>query len=392
MEAIQVREGIYWVGGIDWDLRDFHGYKVPRGTTYNAYLVMDEKITLLDTVKYYMVPEMMDRISSIVDPAKIDCVISNHVEMDHSGGLPGLMKLLPGAALYTTPQGQRGLKAHYPGDWNYQVVKSGDSLDLGKRSIHFVQTPMVHWPDNMVSYMPEEKILFSNDAFGQHIASFQRFDDQLPLEVILEQAQSYYANIVMPFGSQVTKALKAASGLEIEVIAPSHGIIWRSHLPAILEKYQQWAGYQVEERAVIVYDTMWGSTRLIAGALQDAFEGEGIPVTLKSLKSNHISEVMPDILTARYVCVGSPTLNNNLFPTVASFLTYLKGLAPKNKVGLAFGSYGWSGQSVGQVEEVLQEAGFEIMDMVRIPYIPDRATLEGIKEQVKGSLGQLQGK
>ncbi len=386
MKPVQVKDNIYWVGGIDWDLRDFHGYITQRGTTYNSYLVMDEKITLIDTVKHYLFDEMMARISQVVDPAKIDYIISNHVEMDHSGGLPELMKVAKNAELFTSPNGEKGLKAHYKEDWNFTVVKSGDSINLGKRSVHFLQTPMVHWPDNMVSYMPEEKILFSNDAFGQHIASGERFDDQLPLDIIIEEAQKYYANIVLPYGAQVQKALEAASKLEIETICPSHGVIWRSEIPAILKEYVKWAGNETRETAVIIYDTMWNSTKQIAYAVQSAFENKGIKTQMRSLKSTHISDIMTDVITAKYICVGSPTLNNGILPSVSAFLTYMKGLSPKNRTGLAFGSYGWSGESVGIVEEILKSCKFDMLDNIRIKYVPDEEDLQEAANQLMKSI------
>lgn len=382
MKPVLVKDNIYWVGGIDWDVRDFHGYKTQRGSTYNAYLVMDEKITLIDTVKHYLFDEMMARISQVVDPSKIDYIISNHVEMDHSGSLPELMKVAKNARLYTSPNGEKGLKAHFKEDWEFNVVKSGDSLSLGKRSLSFVQTPMVHWPDNMVSYMPEEKILFSNDAFGQHIASSERFDDQLPLDIVIEEAQKYYANIVLPYGAQVQKALEAASGLEIETICPSHGLIWRSKIPAILKEYVKWAGNETQEKAVIIYDTMWDSTKKIAYAVQSAFESKGISTQMRSLKSTHISDIMTDVITSKYICVGSPTLNNGILPSVSAFLTYMKGLSPKNRVGLAFGSYGWSGESVGVVEEILKICKFEMLDNIRIRYVPGEKDLQEVTDQL----------
>ncbi|MEL7565162.1 MAG: FprA family A-type flavoprotein [Dehalobacterium sp.] len=383
MKAVKLKENIYWVGGIDWDIRSFHGYLTPRGTTYNAYLIIDDKITLIDTVKHYLFNEMLSRISSIIDPARIDYVVSNHVEMDHSGALPRIMEVAPKAKIITSPNGEKGLKAHYQGEWSYNVVKSGDSLNLGNRNLTFVQTPMVHWPDNMVTYLGEEKILFSNDAFGQHIATSERFDDQIGLDILLEETGKYYANIVLPYGSQVQKALEAVSTLDIEIIAPSHGIIWRSQIPTILKEYHKWASNETENKAVIVYDTMWGSTEKMAYALENAFEAKGISTRMMNLKVNDISEVMTEVLTAKYICVGSPTLNNNMLPTVAAFLTYLKGLAPKNRTGLAFGSFGWGGQSVGQVEEVLKGAGFELMEQVKLPYIPGKDQLEEITGKIE---------
>lgn len=383
MKAIQIRENIYWVGAIDWDIRSFHGYQTPRGTTYNAYLIIDEKITLVDTVKYYLFDEMVSRISDIIDPAQINYVISNHVEMDHSGGLPRLMELAPEAKIFTSPNGEKGLKAHFKGNWDFNIVKSGETLSLGERSLTFVHTPMVHWPDNMVSYMPEEKILFSNDAFGQHIASSERFDDQIPLNIILEEASAYFANIVLPYGGNVQKALQAVSGLDIDIIAPSHGIVWRSHIESIFKEYKKWSANETDNKAIIVYDSMWHSTEKIAYAIQEGFENKGISTKMMNLKTNDISVIMTQALSAKYICVGSPTLNNNMLPTVAAFLCYLKGLAPKKRIGLAFGSYGWGGQSVGQVEETLKNCGFELMEQVRIQYIPDNDQLREVSKKIE---------
>ena len=260
MEKVELKPGIYWVGGIDWTIRNFHGYTTNRGTTYNAYLIVDEKIALVDTVKHYLFDEMLDRIREIIDPTKIDYIISNHVEMDHSGSLEKMLKQAPNAEILTSPQGEKGLRRHYKKDWNFRVVKTGDVLELGKRTLHFVQIPMVHWPDSMVTYIPEEKLLLPNDAFGQHLATPERFDDELEWGILREEASKYYANIVLPYGDQVKKALDALGGLDIDMIAPSHGIIWRMHIPNILAEYQKWCTHQTEKRAVIIYDTMWGST------------------------------------------------------------------------------------------------------------------------------------
>ncbi|PID27658.1 MAG: MBL fold metallo-hydrolase [Candidatus Cloacimonadota bacterium] len=382
MKAIKITENIYWVGAVDWDLRNFHGYLTQRGSTYNSYLIIDEKITLIDNVKSYMYDEMIERISSVTDPSNIEIVIQNHVEMDHSGTLPKLMELIPDAEIYTSPNGEKGLKAHYRKDWNFHAVTSNEVLKLGKYSINFQLTPMVHWPDNMISYCPEAKLLFSNDAFGQHIASSERFDDEYDIGVVMTEAKKYYANIVLPFGMQVMKALDVAANLEIDVIAPSHGVIWRKNIPEIIRAYENWATHQTDEKAVIIYDTMWGSTEKIASAIKDAFDEKGIKTVVFNVRFNHISDIMTELINAKYICVGSPTLNNNMLPTVASFLTYLKGLAPKNRKALAFGSYGWGGQSVGLVEEDLKKCKFDIMDKVRLQYIPAHEDLLKVKKQI----------
>jgi len=389
MDPIQIKKDIYWVGAIDWTLRNFHGYTTYKGSTYNAYLIMDEKITLIDTVKAAFADELLERVSKIVDPAKIDYLVSNHVEMDHSGSIPKVMAAAPNAKLITSaPQGIKGLTAHY-GAYDYTGVKTGDSLSLGKRTLQFVTTPMLHWPDNMVCYCPEEKLLFSNDAFGEHLATSERFDDELELYEIMEQAQKYYGNIVMPYASAVRTAFSAVSGLEIDIIAPSHGIIWRSHIADILAKYQKWSGGEPEKKALVVFDSMWHSTEKMAKVITEAFISAGVDARYIDLKDTHISDVMTDVVDARYICVGSPTLNNNMLPTVSAFLTYLKGLSPKRRKAMAFGSYGWGGQSVGQVEDALKDCGFELLtDKIRVNYIPSEETLQEIARKIKEAIAQ----
>ncbi len=382
MKAIEIKKGIYWVGGIDWDLRNFHGYLTQRGSTYNSYLIIDDKITLIDNVKYHLTDELIARISAIIDPSKIDYIIQNHIEMDHTGSIPEIKKLCRNAKLFASPKGVEGLQKHFKQNWDFQIVKSGDVLNLGKRNLHFVQTPMVHWPDNMVSYCPEEKILFSNDAFGQHIASSERFDDEYPFNIMMHEAGKYYANIVLPYGLQVQKALEVVGGLDIEIICPSHGRIWRSQIPESIKEYKKWSAKEGDEKAIIIYDTMWKSTEKIAYKIQEVFEEKNYKTRMFNLQHTHISDVMTEILTAKYICVGSPTLNNNILPTVSAFLTYLKGLAPKNRIGIAFGSYGWGGQSIGIVENILRECGFEMLEQIKLQYVPDEELLEKVKEKL----------
>ena len=256
MKAMQICEGVYWVGAIDWNLRNFHGYETEKGSTYNAYLILDEKITLIDTVKEGFADEMLSRIRSVIDPSKIDVIISNHAEPDHSGSIPALLEIAKNAKVYAAAgAGQKDLAAYY-GDRGYIGVKAGETLSLGKRTLTFVPTPMVHWPDNMVSFMTPENILFSNDAFGQHYASDERLDTECDLPEAYIQARKYYANIVQPYGMQTAKALAACAGLPIQTICPSHGIIWTKHIPDILALYKSWTSNEYDDTAVIVFDTM----------------------------------------------------------------------------------------------------------------------------------------
>ncbi len=388
MDAIKISDNIYWVGAVDWSMRNFHGYETGRGTTYNAYLIIDEKITLIDTVKAPFKDELIGRISSVIDPSKIDVIVSSHVEPDHSSALPFVAAQAPKAEIITSaPNGLKGLTARY-GQLNYRAVKAGDSLSIGSRTLQFVPTPMLHWPDSMVTYCPEEKILFSNDAFGEHYATARRFDDENDLETIMFEAKKYYANILMPFGKQAQAALKALGGLEMRMIATGHGVIWRRNIDRIVEAYRQWSGGAVEDRAVVVFDSMWGSTEMMAKAIVEAFASKGIAAAYYDIKHNAMSDIMTDVFTSKYLAVGSPTINNQMMPTIAAFLCYLKGLRPLNHLGFAFGSYGWGGQSIGLVEDELRAAGVEIvLEKQRLTNIPSADQLAALSTAITSLIG-----
>ena len=385
LNAIEISPKVWWVGGIDWNERLFHGYTTERGITYNAYLIMDEKVTLIDTCKATFSDELVQRISQVVDPAKIDVVITNHVEMDHSGSLPVIHKIAPNAQIYASAgAGVNEVRAHF--GIEATPVKSGDTLCIGERTLTFTTTPMVHWPDNMVTYSDVDQILFSNDAFGQHFATTKRFDDENDLCELFKQAKKYYANIVWPYGMQAHKALEAVKGLELKMIAPSHGCIWRSHIDEIMEKYESWTTYQTQEKAVVVFDSMWHSTEAMAREICDAFIAEGISAQLIDVKNTHISDIMLYMCDACYVAVGSPTLNSNMLPTVASFLTYMRGLSPKNeqRIGLAFGSYGWAPLGPKQVYAELENAKFQLpVPVVAQQWIPSEENLAELQGTVR---------
>lgn len=389
LNAIEISPKVWWVGGIDWNERLFHGYTTERGITYNAYLIMDEKITLIDTCKATFADELVQRISQVVDPAKIDVVITNHVEMDHSGSLPVIHKIAPNAEIYASAgAGVNEFRAHF--GIEATPVKTGDTLCIGERTLSFVTTPMVHWPDNMVTYSDVDKILFSNDAFGQHFATTKRFDDENDMCEVMKQAKKYYANIVWPYGMQAGRALAAVKGLELKMIAPSHGCIWRSHIDEIIAKYEEWTTYQTQEKAVVVFDSMWHSTESMAREICDAFIAEGISAQLMDLKATHNSDIMASLCDARYVAVGSPTLNSNMLPTVASFLTYLRGLSPKNdqRIGLAFGSYGWAPLGPKQVYAELENAKFQMpVPVVAQQWIPSAENLAELQATVRAMIG-----
>jgi len=382
-KAIQISDKIFWVGAVDWSMRNFHGYETSRGTSYNAYLIVDDKITLIDTAKITFAEELINRIASVVAPEKIDVVVSSHVEPDHSGALREVAKLAPNAEIITTnPNGLKGLTARY-GQLNYRAVKSGDEISIGSRTLQFVPTPMLHWPDSMVTYCPEEKILFSNDAFGQHLATSVRFDDENDLATVLAEAKKYYANILMPFGKQAQAALKTLGGLELRMIATGHGVLWRKNISKILECYRSWSAGDVDERAVVVFDSMWHSTEIIARTIAEAFAAKGIPAAFYDIKATPLADIVTDIFTSKYLAVGSPTINNQMMPTIAALLCYLKGLRPVNHKAFAFGSYGWGGQSIAQVEDELKAAGCEIiLDKIRVANVPTAQQLDDITQKI----------
>ena len=389
---VEVKPGVWWVGGIDWNERNFHGYSTDRGSTYNAYLIVDDHPTLIDTCKAPFADDLIERISHVIDPSAIEYVVANHVEMDHSGGLPRVMAAAPNAKVYASAEwGVKGLRAHYGDIAEYVGVKTGDELNIGARTLRFVETLMVHWPDNMVTFSPQDKILFSNDAFGQHFASSMHFDDEVGLPEVMAQAQKYYANIVMPYSHMVRRALDACSGLDFDMIAPSHGVIWRSHVADILAKYDRWADQETDEYALVVYDTMWHSTEAMAMQIAETFIEAGIPVRIFDLKVNHISDIMTELLDAKYLAVGSPTLNNTMMPTVAAFLCYVKGLAPRvSRVGIPFGSSGWSSKGPDAVAAALQDAGFSLdFGTLSCTWIPDDDVLKGIEKTVAEGLARL---
>lgn len=376
--AVELAGGVYWVGAIDWNVRNFHGYSTHLGTTYNAYLVVDDKIALIDTVKAPFYEEMLRRVKEILDPRDIDYVISNHVEMDHSGSLPMMMEEAAKAELITVERfGESGLKDTFHADWECTPVKKGDEISLGRRKLVFIPTPMLHWPDSMATYLAGENLLFSMDAFGQHIATSQRFDEELGLDVIMPEAAKYYANILMPFGDLILKALDSLSEFKIEMIAPSHGVIWRSHVSEIVDAYAAWGRGDTRKKVVVIYDTMWGSTERMAQALVEGITGAGAEVKLFNLSKTDRSDVIKDVQDARALLIGSSTLNNGMFPTVADFLCYLKGLKPKGKVGAAFGSHGWAGGAVKQIEEELAKAGVEVIKSdLAVKFVPDEDAIK----------------
>jgi flavorubredoxin len=379
MSAVKMSDDIYWVGAIDWGIRNFHGYSTHRGTTYNAFLIMADKVTLMDTVKKPFFDQMMSRIRSVTDPGDIDILVSNHSEMDHSGSLPETIEAVSPRKIIASKNGKKALYEHF-GELSREVeaVSDGDEASLGNMSLRFLETRMLHWPDSMVSFLPQRRILFSQDGFGMHLASTERFDDQLPLDVLWLEAARYYANILLPFSPLVIQLTQRLSelDLDIELLCPDHGPAWRENIGGIVGRWASWAQQAPSLKAVLVYDTMWGSTQAMAGAVEDGLAEAGITVRTMPLGSSDRSDVAAEVLEAGALVVGSPTMNNQPFPTLADCLTYLKGLKPSNLVGGAFGSYGWSGEAVKMIEEHLQKMGVELAsEGIRTLYVPDAKAL-----------------
>lgn len=373
---------IDWVGYVDREIRDFHGYRTERGSTYNAYLVRDEKIALIDTVKSLYADRLLEHVSSLADPLKIDYVVCNHAEPDHSGSLPAIMEACTNAELVCDTKCKDILGMHYDTEgWSWRVVADGDTISLGKRTLSFLETPMVHWPESMFTYVPEERLLFSMDAFGQHYASDGRSDDEEPLDDIMAEAKTYFANIVMLYGKPIAKVLERASALDIEMIAPSHGIIWRKNLGTIISAYKDWVTCKPVAKVLVVYDTMWKSTQIMAEAIAEGVRERDIDVRLLNVRKDHMTEVATETLDAAAIAFGSPTLNTTLMPQMAAVLTYLKGLRPAGKAGFAFGSYGWARGGPKAVENYMQEMKFEILrEPLESRFVPSESVLADCRE------------
>ena len=380
---ITLKDGIDWVGYIDWTVRDFHGYKTESGSTYNAYLIRDEKTAVIDAVKGPYVEKYLDHIRALTDLDKIDYIVCNHAEPDHSGGLPGFMAACPQAELICNAKCKTALELHYDtAAWKWKVVDDGDEVSLGKRTLTFINTPMVHWPESMFTYVPEDKLLFSMDAFGQHYASAYRFDDEEPLDVILQEAKAYYANIVMLYGRPIAQTMARAAEMDIEMIAPSHGVIWRSHIKEVFAAYQRYVVCKPRPKVLVVYASMWQSTEKMALAILEGAQECNVEAQLYNVESTHMTRIATEALDCAAIAIGSPTLNNGIMPSLAGVLCYLKGLRPTHKKGFAFGSYGWSKRGgPTEVGAAIEEMKIEIMrDPLRAQYVPTPEVLEECRE------------
>jgi flavorubredoxin len=357
MSARLIKDGVYAVGVIDWNERRFHGYTyvTKRGVTYNAYLIIDKKVTLIDTVREGFQKELIANIKEIIDPSKIDVIIINHIEPDHSGAFPEILKICPNAKVYGTQKARQGLLKYYgvSGDW--MCVKSGQNLNIGKRTLDFIDVPMIHWPDSMFTYSAYDKILFSNDAFGQHYATNKIFDDEVDFGALADEAQKYYANILWPFNTLVASKIAAVEklNLNIEVIAPSHGLLWRKHTFEIIQKYLYWSSHSCKNKIAVVYETMWNSTEKMARKIIEGITSEGVETCLFDVTKNDRPDIASYMLEAKGWVFGSSTHDEGMLPVIAGFLHFLKGSKAKGRKSFAFGSYGWSGEAVKNIEDTI---------------------------------------
>lgn len=379
---ISLAKDIFWVGYIDWTVRDFHGYATNRGSSYNAYLIKDEEPTVIDAVKTPYVDSLLEHIGALDKLENIAHIVCNHAEPDHSGGLPKLVEACPNADVVCNAKCGAALGEHYDTQgWNFKIVSDGDSLSIGKHTLQFINTPMVHWPESMFTYVAEEKLLFSMDAFGQHYAAAHRFDDEEPIEKVMQEAKTYFANIVMLYGKPIQRTLDKTSGMGVEIIAPSHGIIWRENAGLIIEKYREWLEQKPAAKVVVAYDTMWQSTEIMAKAIMDGVLESDVEARLINLRGGDFTALATEVLDCACLAVGSPTLNKTLMPQVAAALTYLNGLGPREKSGFAFGSYGWSSGGSGAVEQYLRDMKVEILrDQLTSRYVPSEKVSEECRD------------
>jgi flavorubredoxin len=376
MSVLKILPDIYSVGVVDWNVRVFHGhtYSTNRGSTYNAYLIVDDKVALVDTVYGPFAGELIENIREIIPVEKIDYVIANHVETDHSGALPAIMKLYPKAKVLGTEKCKEGLYKHYYGSWDFQVVKTGDKLKLGKRTLTFLEAPMIHWPDSMFTYCPEEELLLPNDAFGQHYATSERFDDEVDQCALMDEAIKYYANILWPLGAIILKKIEEVQKLNIPIkmIAPSHGIVWRRDPMKIIKAYISWAKNETKPKIVVAYESMWGATEKMARKIAEGIADAGISVKLFDVATSDRTEIIKEMLDAKGFIFGSSTHDNDMLPNIGGFLEFVKGLRPKNRLACIFGSYGWAGGAAKEIEGVLSETGIELAaPSLTVKYVPD---------------------
>lgn len=378
----KITDKVTWVGKVDWELKEFHGkeYSTRKGSSYNSYLVRDKKTVLIDTVWQPYDKEFVTRLKQEIDLNEIDYIIANHGEIDHSGALPELLREIPNTPVYCTAKGAQILKAHYHEDWNFVTVKTGDTLEIGDSKLIFVEAPMLHWPDSMFTYMTGENILFSNDAFGQHYATESLYNDMVDTDELYAEAIKYYANILTPFSSLVIKKIKEvlSFNLPVDLICTSHGVIWKENPAQIIEQYLKWAEQYQENQITIIYDTMWNATRKMAEAMADGIREVDPEITVKLYNAaiTDKNDVITEVFKSKAILLGSPTVNNGYLHSIGGLLEMMKGLKFKNKKAASFGSYGWSGEVVKQLEEELKKCGFQVVNEGhRSLWVPDESEM-----------------
>lgn len=396
MARLEILPDIYSVGVVDWDMRTFHGhtYTTKRGTTYNSYLIVDEKVVLIDTVLGSFSKELIANISEVLPVEKIDYIIANHVETDHSGALPEIMRLCPNAKVLGTAKCKEGLYKNYYGNWDFQVVKTGDELKLGKKTLKFIEAPMIHWPDSMFTYCPQDQALFPNDAFGQHYATSERFDDETDQCALMDEALKYYGNILWPLSQVILKKIEEIqkSGLVIKMIAPSHGIIWRKDPEKIINAYLSWAKNETKPKIVVIYETMWGATEKMARKIVEGITDAQVNAKLFNVALSDRTEMIKEMLDAKGFMFGSSTHDNDMLPNMAAFLEFVKGLLPKNRLACVFGSHGWAGGAVKEIEEVMKLTGIELAQPgLAVKYVPDENETKLCYEFGKNFASRIKG-
>lgn len=381
--SFKINDKVTWVGKIDWELRKFHGqeYSTHRGSSYNSYLIQDEKVVLIDTVWQPFAKEFIENLKKEIDLTKIDYVIANHGEIDHSGALPELMKEIPDTPIYCTKNAIQSLKGHYHEDWNFVEVSTGDTLDIGENKLIFVEARMLHWPDSMMVYMTGENMLFSNDAFGQHYASEQMYNDLVDQGELYQEAIKYYANILTPFSGLVERKIHEilALNLPVDMICPSHGIIWREDPLQIVNQYMEWAGAYQEEQVTLVYETMWNGTRKMAEAIAEGIRTTAPHMVVKLYNAGIAdkNDIITEVFKSKMILLGSSTINRALLSGIAGVAEMIRGLGFKKKKAAAFGSYGWSGEGNKLLNEILEKAGFDVLNEgIRELWNPDEEALD----------------
>ncbi len=383
--AKKITDIVTWVGKTDWELNHFHGDELStsHGSSYNAYLIQDTKTALIDTVWQPFDKEFVSRLAEVIDLHMIDYIVMNHNEIDHSGALPELLRIIPDTPIYCTKKGEAILRGHYHQDWNFVTVRTGDTLSLGKHTLTFIEAPMLHWPDTMMTYLDGECILFSNDVFGQHYATESLYDSE-DLPTILHEAEKYYANIINLYNPIAKRKLAEvlSLGLPISLIAPSHGVIWKDNIPTILEKYQQWSADYQDNQITIVYDTMWNSTRLMAEAIAEGIQqaDPAVRVRLFNAAKEDKNDILTEIFRSKAVLFGSPTINYGISFAMAGIMEMVHGMKFKNKKAASFGSYGWSGEAVKILNDRATAAGFTLVNEgIRTLWVPNTDALNTLR-------------